>query len=266
MIIKTGKINKSRGNISLTIGKEDVKKHNLEEGDFVILTPQEYEDLKASSEIEVSTLEVVPDDEAVVKLEYDLKEAKSKEKILFSKVEELENINLELTTKLSQIEKANYINSSVLSDEESNSLIDEVKKLNGDIDDLNTEIKQLNKDLNESNEERIELLQDMNVLKTKMSFDASELSRLREREDKHKEIIEIILRTNKNMLDEVVNKTLTATINEINKELGETSIIRRIRGLTIVKEPEIHKANISKNAYNQLEELVPEDYFLESGE
>ena len=68
MIIKTGKINKSRGNISLTIGKEDVKKHNLEEGDFVILTPQEYEELKTSSEIEVSTLEVVPDDEAVVKL------------------------------------------------------------------------------------------------------------------------------------------------------------------------------------------------------
>ena len=109
MIIKTGKINKSRGNISLTIGKEDVKKHNLEEGDFVILTPEEYEELKTSSEIEVSTLEVVPDDEAVVKLEYDLKEAKSKEKILFSKVEELENINLELTTKLSQLEKANYI-------------------------------------------------------------------------------------------------------------------------------------------------------------
>ena len=136
MIIKTGKINKSRGNISLTIGKEDVKKHNLEEGDFVILTPQEYEELKTSSEIEVSTLEVIPDDEAVVKLEYDLKEAKSKEKILFSKVEELENINLELTTKLSQLEKANYINSSVLSDSESNSLIDEVKKLNGDIDDL----------------------------------------------------------------------------------------------------------------------------------
>ena len=190
MIIKTGKINKSRGNISLTIGKEDVKKHNLEEGDFVILTPEEYEELKTSSEIEVSTLEVVPDDEAVVKLEYDLKEAKSKEKILFSKVEELENINLELTTKLSQLEKANYINSSVLSDSESNSLIDEVKKLNGDIDDLNSEIKQLNKDLNESNEERIELLQDMNVLKTKMSFDAGELSRLREREDKHKEILE----------------------------------------------------------------------------
>lgn len=259
MIIKAGKINKSRGNISLTIGKEDVKKHNLEEGDFVILTPQEYEELKTSSEIEVSTLEVVPDDEAVVKLEYDLKEAKSKEKILFSKVEELENINLELTTKLSQIEKANYINGSVLSDEESNSLIDEVKK-------LNDEVKKLNKDLNESNEERIELLQDMNVLKTKMSFDASELSRLREREDKHREIFEIILRTNRNMLDEVVNKTLTATINEINKELGETSIIRRIRGLTIVKEPEIHKAGISSKAYAQLEELIPDEYLLESGE
>ncbi|SFL74865.1 hypothetical protein SAMN02910297_01667 [Methanobrevibacter olleyae] len=266
MIIKAGKINKSRGNIVLTIGKEDVNKNNLEDGDFVILTPQEYEQLKTSSEIEVSTLEVVPDDEAVVKLEYDLKEAKSKEKILFSKVEELENINLELTTKLSQLEKANYINGNVLSDSESGSLIDEVKKLNGDIDDLNQEIKKLNKDLNESNEERIELLQDMNVLKTKMSFDAGELSRLHEREDKHKEILEIILRTNKNILDEIVNKTLTATINEINKELSETGIIRRIRGLTIVKEPEIHKSNISRNAYNQLEELVPEDYFLEGGE
>ena len=187
-------------------------------------------------------------------------------RLKISKVEELENINLELTTKLSQLEKANYINSTVLSDEESNSLIDEVKKLNGDIDDLNSEIKQLNKDLNESNEERIELLQDMNVLKTKMSFDAGELSRLREREDKHKEILEIILKTNKNILDEVVNKTLTATINEINKELGETGLIRRIRGLTIVREPEIHKKDISKNAYVQLEELVPEDYFLESGE
>ena len=40
MIIKSGKINKSRGNIGLTIGKEDVKKYNLEDGDFVILTLQ----------------------------------------------------------------------------------------------------------------------------------------------------------------------------------------------------------------------------------
>ena len=76
MIIKAGKINKARGNITLTIGKEDVNKHNLQEGDFIILTPEEYDDLKSSSEIEVSTLEVIPDDEAVIKLEYDLKEAK----------------------------------------------------------------------------------------------------------------------------------------------------------------------------------------------
>jgi len=68
------------------------------------------------------------------------------------------------------------------------------------------------------------------------------------------------------MLDEVVNKTLTATINEINKELGETSILRRIRGLTIVKEPEIHKSAISSKAYTQLEELIPDEYLLESGE
>ena len=266
MIIKAGKINKARGNITLTIGKEDVNKHNLQEGDFIILTPEEYDDLKSSSEIEVSTLEVIPDDEAVIKLEYDLKEAKSKEKILFSKVEELEKINLELTTELSKIEKENYINKTVLTDSESGSLIEEIKRVTEINADLNSEIKQLNRDLKESDEERIELLQDMNVLKTKMSFDAGELSRLREREEKHKEIFEIILRTNKNMLDEVVNKTLTATINEINKELGETSIIRRIRGLTIVKEPEIHKDAISSKAYTQLEELIPDDYLLESGE
>lgn len=263
MIIKAGKINKARGNIVLTIGKEDVNKHNLEDGDFVILTSQEYDDLKTSSEIEISTLEVVPDDEAVVKLEYDLKEAKSKEKILFSKVEELEKINLELTTELSKIEKENYINKTVLSDSESNSLLDEIKRVNERNNELNSEIKQLNRDLKESDDERIELLQDMNVLKTKMSFDAGELSRLRERESKNREILEIILKTNKNILDEVVNKTVTATINEINVELSQTGILRRLRGLTIVREPEISKESISNNAYKQLEGVVPDDYFLD---
>lgn len=264
MIIKAGKINKARGNIVLTIGKEDVNKHNLEDGDFIILTSDEYEDLKASSEIEVSTMEVIPDDEAVIKLEYDLKEAKSKEKILFSKVEELEKLNLELTTELSKIEKENYINKTVLTDSESGSLLEEIKNVSEKNEELNSEIKKLNKDLKESDEERIELLQDMNVLKTKMSFDAGEISRLRERESKYREVLEIILKSNKNILDEAVNKTVTATIHEINKELSQTGLIRRIRGLTIVREPEISKESISSNAYKQLEGVIPDEYFLDS--
>lgn len=260
MIKKTGKMNKARGNIVLTIGKEEVKKHDLDSGEYIILTEEEYDDLLTSSQIEVSTIEVVPDEEAVVKLQYDLKESKSREKILFERVEELEKINLDISTKLSKVEEENYAKTNNLDDSNySSSMLSQIKELNEKVD-------KLNQDLHESESERIELLEDMNVLKTKMSFDAGELSRLRAREDKHKEIIEIILRTNKNMLDEVVNKTLTATINEINKELSETGIIRRIRGLTIVREPEIHKSSISKNAYHQLEELVPEDYFLESGE
>ena len=121
----------------------------------------------------------------------------------------------------------------------------------------------MNRDLKESDEERIELLQDMNVLKTKMSFDAGELSRLRERESKYREVLEILLKTNKNILDEAVNKTVTATIHEINKELSQTGIIRRIRGLTIVREPEISKESISSNAYKQLEEVIPDEYFLD---
>ena len=32
MIKKTGKMNKARGNIVLTIGKEEVKKHDLDSG------------------------------------------------------------------------------------------------------------------------------------------------------------------------------------------------------------------------------------------
>jgi len=263
MIIKAGKINKARGNITLTIGKEDVNKHNLQEGDFIILTQDEYDDLKSSSEIEVSTLEVVPDDEAVVKLEYDLKEAKSKEKILFSKVEELEKINLDLTTELSKIEKETYINKTVLTDSESPSLLEEIKRVTEINADLNSEIKQLNRDLKESDEERIELLQDMNVLKTKMSFDAGELSRLRERESKHRDVLEVLLKANKNIIDEAVNKTVTATIHEINKELSQTGIIRRIRGLTIVREPEISKESISSNAYKQIEGVIPDEYFLD---
>ena len=61
MIKKTGKMNKARGNIVLTIGKEEVKKHDLDSGEYIILTEEEYDDLLTSSQIEVSTIEVVPD-------------------------------------------------------------------------------------------------------------------------------------------------------------------------------------------------------------
>ena len=116
MIKKTGKMNKARGNIVLTIGKEEVKKHDLDSGEYIILTEEEYDDLLTSSQIEVSTIEVVPDEEAVVKLQYDLKESKSREKILFERVEELEKINLDISTKLSKVEEENYAKTNNLDD------------------------------------------------------------------------------------------------------------------------------------------------------
>lgn len=259
MIKKTGKMNKARGNIVLTIGKEEVKKHDLDSGEYIILTEEEYDDLLTSSQIEVSTIEVVPDEEAVVKLQYDLKESKSREKILFERVEELEKINLDISTKLSKIEEENYAKTNNLDDSNySSSMLSEIKELNEKVD-------KLNEDLHESESERIELLEDMNVLKTKMSFDASELAALKEREEKHKNVLEMLLKTNKNVIEETVNKTVTATILEINSELAQTGLIRRIRGLTIVKEPDIKKEQIAINSYNQLEQIVPDNYFLEDG-
>ena len=239
MIKKTGKMNKARGNIVLTIGKEEVKKHDLDSGEYIILTEEEYDDLLTSSQIEVSTIEVVPDEEAVVKLQYDLKESKSREKILF----ERENY-----AKTNNLDDSNY----------SSSMLSQIKELNEKVDKLNN-------DLHESESERIELLEDMNVLKTKMSFDATELATLREREEKHKNVLEMLLKTNKSVIEETVNKTVTSTILEINSELAQTGLIRRIRGLTIVKEPDIKKEQIAINSYKQLEQIVPENYFLEDG-
>ena len=43
MIKKTGKMNKARGNIVLTIGKEEVKKHDLDSCEYIILTEEEYD-------------------------------------------------------------------------------------------------------------------------------------------------------------------------------------------------------------------------------
>jgi chromosome segregation ATPase len=259
MIKKTGKMNKARGNIVLTIGKEEVKKHDLDSGEYIILTEEEYDDLLTSSQIEVSTIEVVPDEEAVVKLQYDLKESKSREKILFERVEELEKINLDISTKLSKIEEENYAKTNNLDDSNySSSMLSQIKELNEKVD-------KLNEDLHESESERIELLEDMNVLKTKMSFDATELATLREREEKHKNVLEMLLKTNKSIIEETVNKTVTSTILEINSELAQTGLIRRIRGLTIVKEPDIKKEQIAINSYKQLEQIVPENYFLEDG-
>ena len=254
MIKKTGKMNKARGNIVLTIGKEEVKKHDLDSGEYIILTEEEYDDLLTSSQIEVSTIEVVPDEEAVVKLQYDLKKSKSREKILFERVEELEKINLDISTKLSKIEEENYAKTNNLDDSNySSSMLSQIKELNEKVDKLNSE------------SERIELLEDMNVLKTKMSFDATELATLREREEKHKNVLEMLLKTNKSVIEETVNKTVTSTILEINSELAQTGLIRRIRGLTIVKEPDIKKEQIAINSYKQLEQIVPENYFLEDG-
>ena len=259
MIKKTGKMNKARGNIVLTIGKEEVKKHDLDSGEYIILTEEEYDDLLTSSQIEVSTIEVVPDEEAVVKLQYDLKESKSREKILFERVEELEKINLDISTKLSKIEEEKYAKTNNLDDSNySSSMLSQIKELNEKVD-------KLNEDLHESESERIELLEDMNVLKTKMSFDATELAILREREEKHKNVLEMLLKTNKSVIEETVNKTVTSTILEINSELAQTGLIRRIRGLTIVKEPDIKKEQIAINSYKKLEQIVPENYFLEEG-
>ena len=138
MIKKTGKMNKARGNIVLTIGKEEVKKHDLDSG---ILTEEEYDDLLTSSQIEVSTIEVVPDEEAVVKLQYDLKESKSREKILFERVEELEKINLDISTKLSKIEEEKYAKTNNLDDSNySSSMLSQIKELNEKVDKLNEDV------------------------------------------------------------------------------------------------------------------------------
>lgn len=257
MIRKIGKINKKRGNIALTIGKEEVKKYGLKNGDYFVFTKEEYEDLKKSTQIEMSRIDIVPDEDAVIKLQTDFKESKSREKILFEKIEELEKLNLELTSQLSRIKKESIAKRNNNNRPyESSSLLEQVNALNEKVEQLNNEIRDVDS-------ERIKLLEDMNVFKTKRSFDIGELAKLREREEKYKNILEMLLNVNKTLLDETINRTMNATILEINSELDKTNFIQRMRGISIVREPEINKKQIAVNSYRQVESILPNDYFLE---
>ena len=56
---------------------------------------------------------------------------------------------------------------------------------------------------------------------------------------------------------------MNATILEINSELDKTNFIQRMRGISIVREPEINKKQIAVNSYRQVESILPNDYFLE---
>ena len=51
-----GKINKKRGNIALTIGKEEVKKYGLKNGDYFVFTKEEYEDLLSFADPQRNTI------------------------------------------------------------------------------------------------------------------------------------------------------------------------------------------------------------------
>ena len=73
----------------------------------------------------------------------------------------------------------------------------------------------------------------------------------------------MLLDVNKTLLDETINRTMNATILEINSELDKTNFIQRMRGISIVREPEINKKQIAVNSYRQVESILPNDYFLE---
>jgi len=65
------------------------------------------------------------------------------------------------------------------------------------------------------------------------------------------------------LLNESITVTSNRLIAEINKELDKTNFIQRLKGLTITKEPDINKKEISQEAIAKLNSVLQEHQLLE---
>ena len=89
------------------------------------------------------------------------------------------------------------------------------------------------------------------------------MATLEEKVNKNKDIIKILTSYYESLLNESITVTSNRVIAEINKELDKTNFIQRLKGLTITKEPNINKKEISQEAIAKLNSVLQEHHLLE---
>lgn len=132
----------------------------------------------------------------------------------------------------------------------------EISSKSANIETNNALIQGLAEDLRNANHTK-------DVLNAEFNETLIEMATLEEKVNKNKDIIKILTSYYESLLNESITVTSNRLIAEINKELDKTNFIQRLKGLTITKEPDINKKEISQEAIAKLNSVLQEHQLLE---
>ena len=132
----------------------------------------------------------------------------------------------------------------------------EISSKSANIEKNNAIIQGLAEDLRNANHTK-------DVLNAEFNETLIEMATLEEKVNKNKDIIKILTSYYESLLNESITVTSNRLIAEINKELDKTNFIQRLKGLTITKEPDINKKEISQEAIAKLNSVLQEHHLLE---
>ena len=132
----------------------------------------------------------------------------------------------------------------------------EISSKSANIETNNALIQGLAEDLRNANHTN-------DVLNAEYNETLIEKATLKEKVNKNKDIIKILTSYYESLLNESITVTSNRLIAEINKELDKTNFIQRLKGLTITKEPDINKKEISQEAIAKLNSVLQEHQLLE---
>lgn len=132
----------------------------------------------------------------------------------------------------------------------------EISSKSANIEKNNALIQVIAEDLRNANHTK-------DVLNAEFNETLIEMATLEEKVNKNKDIIKILTSYYESLLNESITVTSNRLIAEINKELDKTNFIQRLKGLTITKEPDINKKEISQEAIAKLNSVLQEHQLLE---
>ena len=137
-----------------------------------------------------------------------------------------------------------------------NELESEVSSKSASMENSNALIQSLTEDLRNANHTK-------DVLNANLNDTLIEMATLEEKVKKNQDIIKILTSYYESLLNESITVTSNRLIAEVNKELANTNFIQRLKGLTITKEPDINKKEITGEAIAKLNSVLQEHQLLE---
>lgn len=142
-------------------------------------------------------------------------------------------------------------------------LTSELDSKSESMENSNALIQSLTEDLRNANHTKDVLNANLNETLIEMATLEEKVNSLYDKMNKNKDIINILTSYYESLLNETLTVHQKRIISEVNEELKKTNFIQRLRGLTITKEPNINKKEITGEAIAKLNELIRENNLLE---